>query len=77
MKTNPNAPANVVDGIYGSDAMLSDNTGLTKREHFASMAMQGLLSNPEFSAGNYVATCQLSVSISNEIIYQLNGGMPE
>jgi len=28
-------------------------TGLTKREHLAAMAMQGLLSNPEVSKAGY------------------------
>lgn len=62
MKTEPNDKAHpeiVTDQAYDSiDSKVYSNTysygGLTKREHFASMAMQGMLANyrpADFSGG--------------------------
>lgn len=51
MKINANDPINRIDynyhDEYGRLHREKDNIGLTKREYFAAMAMQGLL------AGNY------------------------
>lgn len=55
MKTDPNYPANPTEVSYNDcgemiDTQTSNSSGisrgLTKREHFASIAMQGLLANP-------------------------------
>ncbi|MBS8267164.1 hypothetical protein DYI26_00245 [Halomonas litopenaei] len=40
----PAMPLSLNPGEFAADGMNVD--GLTKREHFAAMAMQGLLSNP-------------------------------
>ena len=72
--TNPNAPANVVDGIHGADAMRSDNIGLTKREHFAAMAMAS------YAGADYVANsgipqseiAEWAVEMADALINALN-----
>ena len=75
--TKPNDPINVIDGMYASDAIQSDNTGLTKREHFAAMAMQGLLSGRragiyEFKRELELKIAELSVNIADDLIKALN-----
>ena len=72
MKTNPNDPIAYVDEIQekedGSYTCFV-NYGLTKREYFAAIAMQGLL------AGNWVSTIELfpmSVKMADDLIKQLN-----
>ena len=45
MKCDPNAPVYPIDEGYEIIA----NAGLTKREWFAGLAMQGLLSNPNLT----------------------------
>jgi hypothetical protein len=52
------------EGIY-----LSSKTGLTKREHFAALAMQGILSNPN-SYKDGVA--EDALKIANELLKLLN-----
>jgi hypothetical protein len=41
-ETNPNEPINMVE--YNNNYI---STGLTKREYFAAMAMQGIISNKD------------------------------
>lgn len=45
--------------------------GLTKREHFAAMAMQGLLSDSSIKIG-MDKICQRSVEYSDALINELN-----
>lgn len=58
---NGDAPASPVSVSISDtgDSMTSDSygySGLTKREHFAAMAMQAILSNPDISNG--ATACQ-------------------
>lgn len=47
-KTNGDSPAFAKAAFYHPEGGVdSPQKGLTKREHFAAMAMQGLLSNPK------------------------------
>jgi len=70
MKTHPN------DSIHNSEQGVQD--GLTKREHFAAMAMQGLLSAydsetgivPNDSNSEYMA--RVAVKAANYLIAELN-----
>ena len=41
----PASPAVYMDNTQGNGEMYCDQQGLTKREYFAAMAMQGILSN--------------------------------
>ena len=70
MKTHPN------DSIHNSEQGVQD--GLTKREHFAAMAMQGLLSIydsevgtvPNDSNSEYMA--RVAVKAADHLIAELN-----
>lgn len=70
-KTMPNEPAFSKAAFYHPDGGCdSPNKGLTKREYFAAMALQGLLANP--------SECPLSgyandaVNAADELIKRLN-----
>lgn len=57
-----------------------NNTGLTKREYFAAMAMQGLLSNPQWMSEHkgekYLMqrdiVAEVSIKMADELLKQLN-----
>ncbi|TFD96694.1 hypothetical protein E2605_07695 [Dysgonomonas capnocytophagoides] len=56
-------------GTYNPDYMSS---GLTKRELFAAMAMQGILANPERIGGKDQELTQYSVILADALINELN-----
>lgn len=65
------------DAAFGCVGMLSReedvyNHGLTKRELFAAMAMQGLLANPARAGGNDSEYSEYSVNIADALITSLN-----
>jgi len=74
MKTNGEEQINaVIEQVSHGAGMLSmdcTNTGLTKREYFAAMAMQGILSDTADRGENYVAI--QSVKIADALIEALN-----
>jgi hypothetical protein len=82
MATNPNDPT--VPSCNGlTDNQLCDLVytaehcgGLTKRELFAAMAMQGHMANPDpaFVRANYRLTAQVCVDMADAIIIELNKG---
>lgn len=51
----------------------SEAKGLTKREYFAAMAMQGILTNPNFTSGIYSPEekVQLSVECADMLLAEL------
>lgn len=51
--------------VFGSD-------GLTKREYFAAMAMQGLMANPIYNAKNYADAMREAVTNADALIEVLN-----
>jgi hypothetical protein len=53
------------DGVFNHPPI-----GLTKREYFAAMAMQGLLANR--GAGDCDGVCHVAVYHADELIRQLN-----
>jgi hypothetical protein len=60
--------------IFDSDGLINiendgDQGGLSKREYFAAMALQGILSNPEFMA---TMAASVAVKKADELIYLLN-----
>ena len=75
MKTNPNDPIAYVDelqAIEGSEEYNRFlNYGLTKREYFAAMAMQGLISN-SLSGRGPNGCAQDSVRFADALIEELN-----
>ncbi len=46
--------------------------GLTKREYFAAVAMQGLLSNPYYNGMMYEKVVNDAVAVANALIKALN-----
>lgn len=69
------------DNTYPSTSS-DDNSGLTKREYFAAIALQGLLSNPEESARtNNQDVARKAVFFADKLIAELNDeqkhGAPE
>lgn len=60
-----------LEGGHQNGEMTYLHYGLTKREHFASLAMQGLTANVTQSLSPELIA-RLSVSISEELIKQLN-----
>jgi len=77
MKTNPNELVSAY-GYIGEDEYFDSKGGLTKREHFASMALQGLLSMydsevgivPNDSNSEYMA--RVAVKAADHLIAELN-----
>jgi hypothetical protein len=68
MKTEPNEPINTVHYVTKGR---EDKYGLTKREYFAAMAMQGMMANSAISDPfKYVA--QNSIIMADELIEELN-----
>jgi hypothetical protein len=71
MKTKPNDPINV---LYDEPNVHQDNGGLTKREYFAAMAMQGFIAaNREYinaPTAGFIAA--LSCELSDALIEKLN-----
>lgn len=57
-------------GSYGPMELAKYNAGLTKREHFIAMAMQGLCANQS------VMQCDISneaIAIANNVIAEMDG----
>jgi hypothetical protein len=65
VKTNPDEPIHPVVRPISS---LYHTTGLTKREYFAAMALQGLLGNNN----NYVYSVISAVEFADDLINELN-----
>jgi hypothetical protein len=78
MKTNPNDPIAYVDelqAIEGSEEYNRFvNYGLTKREYFAAMAMQGLLAAPKTfpDSNSFFINCEVAVKFADTLIETLN-----
>jgi hypothetical protein len=49
-----------------------DVIGLTKREYFAAMAMQGLLANQKIDNGHSELLCMASIGYADELLKQLS-----
>lgn len=68
MKTNPNSAASAITKETTIGQM-----GLTKREHFAAMAMQGLWqSTTDQDYDNYEKIAEMSVKQADALIEALN-----
>lgn len=56
---------------FAAGAESWNQLGLTKREYFAAMAMQGLCANPLYKETNYETIARESVSSADELLKQL------
>lgn len=72
MKTNPD---DVIDTVVETKYM-SYNPGLTKREWFTGMAMQGLAANPEGWPVKSDIIAKYAVEFADALIAELNGEVP-
>lgn len=55
---------------YGSQ-YFNVEFGLTKREHFAGLAMQGMMANPEFKEWDSIRIVKESIVTADELLKQL------
>ena len=67
-ETKPNEPINI---IYNSANVIS-TTGLTKREYFAAMAMQGALANKSAHEKTMEMITKSAVKLADILIEELN-----
>lgn len=84
MKTNPNESVNgnIENLMVDNDGNLKEirGEGLTKREHFAGLAMQGLCSshheehwgNFEIDKGRSISCAGVAVTLADALIKELN-----
>ena len=72
-KTNGDSPAFAKAAFYQPDGGIdSPQEGLSKREYFAAMALQGYLSTESNSLANVTVLSQLAVHASDALIKALN-----
>jgi hypothetical protein len=84
MKTNPNDPASPVE-VSNVDGNIIGNqtsqfsyfaTGLTKREYFAGLAMQGIIGNSKviyaMTSAAKTETARFAVELADALIEELN-----
>ena len=72
MSKNANKPVNPAPYVIREDGSISNPTyaGLTKREYFAGLAMQGLLSNPEIKDSKALA--KFSIEAADALLNELD-----
>ena len=72
-ETNPNEPAFSKPSFYHPDGgLVSPNTGLTKREYFAAMALQGIIANKDGLDIKIERIVESAVDIADALIEELN-----
>lgn len=74
MKTNPHDLVSAY-GYANEQSHFDSNGGLTKREHFAAMALQGLLANSN-SQGGVDDYARGAVNFADALIEELNKPKP-
>lgn len=75
MKTDPNDlayPAMDTNSIEGHEVLELRYLGLTKREKFASLAMQGLLNKYQGQMVGAESICKTAVEYADQLITELN-----
>lgn len=70
MKTNPNDPINIKKNEGAQSYFNSD--GLTKREYFAAMAMQGLYSRGHAIVSGGISLEKKAIDAADSLIAELN-----
>lgn len=72
MKTEPNESMHPI-----ADNVLICDKGLTKREYFAAMAMQGILADKKlYHSDDMESACADAVKMADQLIEQLNQQQP-
>lgn len=76
MKITGNEPANPLSQFKSSELAHIEGagvlTGLTIRQQFAAMAMQGILANPELGLVPYNKTAEMAVRQAEALLVELN-----
>jgi hypothetical protein len=79
MKTEPNHPSTPIANIHGSPSLFSYvtqseemTTGLTKREHFAGLAMQGIMANQSCYTLKDNQKAEYAIIMADLLIAELN-----
>ena len=68
LPSQPQPVASTIDGYsFSTYEHGQEFSGLTKREHFASMMLQGIISNPDFKFHDV----RLAVEIADELLEEL------
>jgi hypothetical protein len=67
---------NLIHSFNDSDGIIGNFKGLTKREYFAGLAMQGMLSSRDwtqepFNEGTASLTSKFAIEIADELLKQL------
>jgi len=70
----PAMPTTYMDQVNGTGEMYCDNLGLTKREHFAAMAMQGFITAGFAGMPDDSKIVSMSVRYADEILAELAKG---
>lgn len=75
MKTDPNS---LIQNVFKGDGQ-GHYIGLTKREYFAALAMQGLAGNNNLSEASADSIIEWSVIMADTLVAELNkdGGGPK
>ncbi len=75
MRTEPNEPISSIveqNNYEGNFVMEAKFNGLSKREHFAGLVMQGICANPQQCALSHMEIAEYSVEIADALIHALN-----
>ncbi|MBL4795899.1 MAG: hypothetical protein JKY50_00640 [Oleispira sp.] len=63
-----------INGSAFARGSVEPGMGLTKREHFAGLAMQGLVSNHNYVMGNEDSLSDLALTIADALLAELEKG---
>lgn len=63
--------AKPINPILDWNELKADTSGLTKREYFAGLAMQGILSNTEYINQSRETLVDYSIKMADELLKQL------
>jgi hypothetical protein len=80
MPAMPQPIASNEDGFLDTEEYSTGNAGLTKREHFAGLAMQSVLNNfnvyeqGNFDSSDYKVTVQNAVGLADALLAELYKG---
>lgn len=75
MKTEPNdqaTPSTEFGDSLSGIVAIQNHSGLTKREYFAAMAMQGLSANHQLNSNDFENIADMSVNQADALIEALN-----
>lgn len=68
----PAMPTVYMDNTQGKGELYCDERGLTKREHFAALAMQGFCANPSLNDSDSDMTADCAVKFADALLKRLD-----